>query len=718
MNIIKHLRMARALGLKESLKRLPGFLKEETGLALKHLHWKYYPPTFPEEEFIHSYGMGDQKSACRNWIKYVKNTILGENFQGGNPNTGIWEELKKIVVPYAEKIVEGRFDILGHYDVRLGIPPNWSADFKSTFRWDNTKMYYKIAEQTRKGADLKVPWELSMSHWLISLGVGWRLTRDEKFPRCAKILLLDWIEKNKVGRGVNWECPMPIGMRAANWLWGLALFENSPLFDDQTILKIAEVLWLTGKFISDHYEGTTSFRSNHYLGDLIGVFHIGLAFKKMKMGQTWLDYTIREFCNQINKQVYEDGGDFEASVPYHRLVLEFFTLFGVLAKRNNLNIDSSYFSRLKKMSEFVKGYLRPDGECPQIGDNDSGRQFIVHPSKVNDHRYLLCWGAVLFEDSNFKIEGVDFSSDSLILFGEDSYNIWKNLKMGEPPRTLSFRDFGIYIMRDFGHKFQLTIFCGSIGQTGFGGHSHNDKLSIDLVFKGMPFIVDPGTGVYTPDPEKRIFFRATKSHSTISIDGFEQAEFNINTLFSLLSDPKAKCLKWDTNNTEKCSFSGEHYGWMRLSNPLIHRREIVWDKIKGEVAIVDKLLKLKGGNSGKLSISSNIILHPDVVIKDLNKNKVVLENKGVLISIITSSEIPFKESGAQASGGKSNADLLVGSEIPFKESGVQASCLLKVEDWLYSCEYGKWVDTKKLSWQVSEKIFTEGGESWKILLHQ
>ena len=50
---------------------------------------------------------------------------------------------------------------------------------------------------------------------------------------------------------------------------------------------------------------------------------------------------------------------------------------------------------------------------------------------------------------------------------------------------------------------------------------------------GVPVIVDPGSYVYTSDPDARNLFRSTRSHNTISVDGEEQNEFRPDWLFRM-----------------------------------------------------------------------------------------------------------------------------------------------------------------------------------------
>ena len=76
-----------------------------------------------------------------------------------------------------------------------------------------------------------------------------------------------------------------------------------------------------------------------------------------------------------------------------------------------------------------------------------------------------------------------------------------------------YEKFGLTIIKNKNKDFYLSIYNAPLGQKGFGGHSHNDKLSIELNIKGKDLIVDPGVYVYTLNINERNKFRSTKAHS-------------------------------------------------------------------------------------------------------------------------------------------------------------------------------------------------------------
>lgn len=108
-------------------------------------------------------------------------------------------------------------------------------------------------------------------------------------------------------------------------------------------------------------------------------------------------------------------------------------------------------------------------------------------------------------------------------------------------RLQAYPDFGLFIARS-GTAY-VCIRCGPIGQNGFGGHAHNDQLSIELAVDGRNLIRDPGSYLYTPLPGRRDEFRSAAAHFGPRLHGPEPASLKLG-LFRLGSESNASCLYW------------------------------------------------------------------------------------------------------------------------------------------------------------------------------
>jgi hypothetical protein len=278
---------------------------------------------------------------------------------------------------------------------------------------------------------------------------------------------------------------------------------------------------------------------------------------------------------------------------------------------------SWYLERLEKMAEFTMHVTKPDGHILQIGDNDSGRFLKLQPvyrrmktsdalnTYVNlsdykaelpndeywiedlcDHRHLISAVQGIFERQDFTafadgtryeinlikqlIEGVYIPSryKQEIPFADNP-----DQSVSEQVTLYSCPNFGLYIYRS--KRLHLAVRCGPNGQNGYGGHAHNDQLSIELSVDGLPIIVDSGSYLYTPVPEKRNLFRSTAMHNTLLVAGKEQNAWHEGPsgLFRMSNQAQAHIIQ--VNGSK---FAGEHHGF-----GFTHRRtiEVFENRIKG-----------------------------------------------------------------------------------------------------------------------------------------
>ena len=243
----------------------------------------------------------------------------------------------------------------------------------------------------------------------------------------------------------------------------------------------------------------------------------------------------------------------------------------------------------------------PRHQSVQIGDNDSGRFLKLQPAieTINqitgnkqffnlandgnaynhedylfenslDHRHLISAANGLLSNSELRKATNDNYYEECIVGSiankkSDACRVdWIRKKtnlIDEPVDGLllnikkrAYPDFGVYLYRS--DNLFLVIRCGSLGQNGFGGHAHNDQLSIVLAIKNHFLFVDPGSYTYTNLPERRNEFRSTQMHNTLACYDLEQNDFRPDTLFALSEKTFSRVLSFEDNK-----FSAEHNGY-------------------------------------------------------------------------------------------------------------------------------------------------------------
>lgn len=323
------------------------------------------------------------------------------------------------------------------------MPIDWQIDFKSGYRFDERRHFQDLTFGDRPGVDVKVPWELSRLQHLPQLAIACLLAgagrpgfaAQDVYAREVRNQILDFLAANPPRFGVNWLCPMDVGIRAANILLAVDLLRVAGAPPDGTFeAAVARAAVAHARHIVDHLEWSEAPRSNHYLADLAGLVFCAAYLPASEETDAWLDFAAQQLGAETLAQFLADGGNFEGSTNYHRLSaeLELFSaaiLLGIADERTGA-FSSAARRRLKvrpplalaappafPWPEAVAGRLRqavacaaawskPDGRPPQIGDTDSGRLFKLHPVVLTgadgapaedllDHRALQAAGAAV-----------------------------------------------------------------------------------------------------------------------------------------------------------------------------------------------------------------------------------------------------------------------------------------------------------------------------------
>lgn len=305
---------------------------------------------------------------------------------------------------------------------------DWQLDFKSGYRWSEKSWVTRLSYGHLLGVDVKVPWELSRMQHLPQMALrvaalGVKDAEKQQLVREIRNQWLDFIATNPPGFGVNWLCPMDIAIRGANWClaWDIlhaAGFALDP--KDESVL--AHSLLDHGRYIVRHLEWSSE-RANHYLANICGLAFIAAYLPETRETDLWLAFAIGQLQVETLRQFLPDGGNFEGSTAYHRLsaemVLYAAALFlglprarlerlaaidpkeyayvprrAVLPARWTMRgtginaagecvrtpFELRFVERLQRAVSFFAAILKPlDGSFPQIGDNDSGRFFKLHP---------------------------------------------------------------------------------------------------------------------------------------------------------------------------------------------------------------------------------------------------------------------------------------------------------------------------------------------------
>lgn len=480
-----------------------------------------------------------------------------------------------------------RVDLLGSGEVELGERIDWHRDYKSGAAWPMGycgDLRYGGADQH---SDVKFPWELSRLQWMIPLGQAYLLTGDERYAATTRELLESWFAANPHAGSINWSCTMEVALRIISLSWFFHVFKDARAWESEAFRgTLLRAMYLHADFTARHLE-KSDVNGNHYTADAAGLVYAGLFFGEASGGRAWLDLGWGILRDELPKQVYDDGVDFEASVPYHRLVQELFLLPALYRELHGGAIPEDYRARLVAMARYTAAYSRADGSVPLIGDADDARTLPFGGQGINDHRYLLGVAGVALADPELVARFSGPTSEIFWLLGPAVAGELED--HGEPPghaTSVAFPHGGYFVLRN--REDHVFVSCAPLGLGGRGGHSHNDSLSLEAVLCGAHLISDCGAYVYTASYAERNLFRSTAYHNTPQVDGEEINRFiSPDYLWGLHNDARP-VVREVSFSTRLDRLVVSHTGYQRLASPVTPLRTVTLDHDMHRLAIHDR----------------------------------------------------------------------------------------------------------------------------------
>ncbi|MGQ0603339.1 MAG: alginate lyase family protein [Anaerolineales bacterium] len=398
-------------------------------------------------------------------------------------------------------------------------------------------------------------WELNRHAYFVTLGRAYAYTNDDRYLSAFREMLLDWLAHNPPGvNAPNWASPLEVAYRLNVWTW--AYYHFRAALEDGALLALLRGLWLHGRFLAANVEYTSP--NNHLLLQAKALAQAGLLFPEFRVARAWLSAGLRILWAEVRKQVHTDGVHAEQSALYHQIITSELLEMFVLCRRNALELPTAVLERFSRMLEFERALLKPNGEPPLLGDSALGDSYVRFDA--------LNSGAALLNRPDFARTEMDEAT--LWLTGPQLFNA-----PAVEPRSLAFSHAGYYVMR--AEAAYLIFDCGPFGYPPAPGHGHADALSFELYAHSQTLLVDPGVYSYHLGAEWRGFFRSTAAHNTITVD--EQDQTILLDDWRVLRPARSTLHHW-LSGPQFDFVDGEHDGYTRLLDPVVHRRQIFFLK--------------------------------------------------------------------------------------------------------------------------------------------
>ncbi|HEX3090436.1 MAG TPA: alginate lyase family protein, partial [Ilumatobacteraceae bacterium] len=238
---------------------------------------------------------------------------------------------------------------------------------------------------------------------------------------------------------------------------------------------------------------------NHRTLELYALLVVGLALPDTDPGLA--AFALAQLGENLLTDVWIDGVHRECSTDYHCIVLRSFLGGLANARAAGLDLPDGYVDRVSLALDFALHIQRPDGMTPSFSDGD-----------IVDFRQLLALGAELLDRDDLRWAASGGTKGTPPVDVDATFPVGGYLagRSGWGANAATYGD----------ERFMLM----DAGPIGDGGHGHYDQLSIEIYANGHSLVVDPGRYTYA-DTSWRQWFKGSKAHNTVTVDGLDQTPY-------------------------------------------------------------------------------------------------------------------------------------------------------------------------------------------------
>ncbi|HEX4568438.1 MAG TPA: heparinase II/III family protein, partial [Vicinamibacterales bacterium] len=370
----------------------------------------------------------------------------------------------------ADRVMDGRVDVLGYRGIPVGHPPRWDRD-EIHNRTAPSSYWADVPYLDPAAGDHKVIWEVNRHQHFLVLGAAHWLTNDARYRTAFIRQLEDWVQHNPPLAGINWASMLELAFRTISWTWAVEFLAPGANDDEEP--------WLVDLFVSldrqlTHIADNLSiyFSPNtHLSGESLALYAVSLAFPELKRSAARVTRGRDVLLREADRQVRGDGGHVEQSPHYHRYSTDFYLLACMMARAADDSAAPVFERTAHRQAAYLRTIANDDGRLPLIGDDDGGRLFRFDTRPSWDATSTLSAAAALLSDPSLAVRPPD--AEVCWILGERP-----DVSLGErivawPSHLLA--DTGYFVSRSGPHHLVFDA-----GPHGFmnGGHAHSDALSV------------------------------------------------------------------------------------------------------------------------------------------------------------------------------------------------------------------------------------------------
>ena len=428
--------------------------------------------------------------------------------------------------------------------------------------------------------DIRAVWEPARLQHFIAILAHLRHQPADPERKTIQVFVRDglarWVRDNRFLHGPHYMSPMECGLRIPVFMLALGTVDDWPAKARHRIVRtVYEHAWWLHRNLSLH-----SSLGNHTVCECVGLVFAGALFRGTREGRRWLDWGYTLLGEELPHQILEDGGPAEQSVGYLRFVVDLYWLAAGFLESNRLKPTDEWKPRLTAAEGFLSAFSHSGTLWPDIGDNDNGHAVApgLSPQRPPDPPPFA--GIAHFPTSGYTL--VRTEDDTAIVFDH-----------------------------------------GPLGMSPLYNHGHADALAVHLKVRGRPILVDPGTYRYNGAPQWRRYFKSTRAHNTVAIDGQDQA---VQASGFVWSHPYVCRMDRYENRQDHLIVSASHDGYRHLDEPVDHRRTVFWNQ--KDTLVIDDTFQ----GTGHHRFDLHFHLHPQAAVEPA-QDRWLIRNDGATVHV-------------------------------------------------------------------------------------
>ena len=265
------------------------------------------------------------------------------------------------------------------------------------------------------------------------------------------------------------------GYRVLNWLQIHNLFLGEKAYSDEEQLTTIVTLLQHGSYL---FEKNQKFKSgNHQTRGLSALAMLSILFRDFVDTDEWYMHAMNLLGEHLQKEINEDGFQFERTVHYHISDIGNYFYVYQLAKNSNLKVDEIWKKKLESLFTTLTKIGFPDKSAPVFSDDTD-----TPWAEKNDISDALTLGYLLFENPTFGYFANKKVSPKMYWYvSQSQLKSLQNIDKIKPNfNSYAFDKTGYYIMREGWETNNKVLIISAGLDEKKPDHQHGDMLGIQV----------------------------------------------------------------------------------------------------------------------------------------------------------------------------------------------------------------------------------------------